>query len=291
MRSPVIRIIAACLALLTVSTIARSQSFSTFQLSGRADRLAMGDLSFLRPELGTQRVEAEVNYGRWLPGIMTCSMLQAGAFVSTGDNFGIRLDYRNNFFPEFSGFDDDGNPYDSGKTSEQRILAGVSFAVGEGLQFDLNGKYLIGVLAGEKGFAVAGDLAFRYSRGAWTFGIKGSDIGSKYSFGESAWSLPARVEAGGSYGLVFAERHGLTLGADAGYIFPQGYRAFTAAAGAEYSFNRMIFARAGYRYATSVAPRFASFGLGLTLKGFSLDATLLLLPTGHAWTAGLRFSL
>ena len=72
-----------------------------------------------------------------------------------------------------------------------------------------------------------------------------------------------RLLAGGSYNLDLAENQGLLIGADLGYILPQEYKAFTAAIGAEYNFNKMVFARTGYHFSSAVAPRFASFGLGL----------------------------
>lgn len=68
-------------------------------------------------------------------------------------------------------------------------------------------------------------------------------------------------------------------------------KAFTAAAGAEYSFNQLVFARAGYHFSSAVAPRFASFGLGFAFKGIGLDAAYLLGQTANAWTLTLRVAL
>ena len=146
-------------------------------------------------------------------------------------------------------------------------------------------------LAGQNATAFAGDIAFNYLKDGLTLGVKAADLGTKYSFGSTAYSLPMRVVAGGSYRLAPTEQHAVTFGADLGYILPQEYKAFTAAIGTEYAFNQMIFARAGYHFSSAVAPRFASFGLGFAFHGIGLDAAYLLGPSGNAWTAGLRVTL
>ena len=145
-------------------------------------------------------------------------------------------------------------------------------------------------LAESKASAFAGDVAVNYAKDDLTLGIKAADLGTKYSFGATAYSLPMRVLAGGSYRLAPAGKHALTLGADLGYILPQEYRAFTAAVGAEYAFNQLVFARAGYHYSSAVAPAFASFGLGFAFKGIGLDAAYLLGRTS-AWTLSLKVAL
>ena len=146
-------------------------------------------------------------------------------------------------------------------------------------------------IVGNKASAFAGDVAFNYVKDGLTVGLKGADIGMKYKFGDTPYALPMRVMAGGSYRIAPGEKHAVTLAADLGYILPKEYGAFTAALGTEYTFNQMIYARAGYHFSSAVAPRFASFGLGFAFKGIGLDAAYLLGPSGNAWTAGLHFTL
>ena len=72
------RILLTCLVALMTLMTAKAQSFSSFILSGKAPTLAMGDVSFLAPELTVNKVDAAVSYGQWKPGSMAYSALQAG---------------------------------------------------------------------------------------------------------------------------------------------------------------------------------------------------------------------
>ena len=275
---------------LSVAPVLRAQSFSSFILSGKADELAAGDLSFRTPDLALHKMKAELSFGKWAPQQLNYSALQAGVFMAVSPKLGFRLDYRNNLFPAFAQIDENGNESGTFKPGEQRILLGASLRVGESLYIDVNGKYLSTSLAGSKASAFAGDVAVNYVKDNLTVGIKGADIGSSYTLESTAYSLPMRVLAGASYRLAPAEGHRILLGADLGYILPSEYKAFTAAAGAEYAFNEMILVRAGYHFSSVVAPRFASFGLGFCFKGFGLDAAYLLGQEAGAWTVTLRYA-
>lgn len=287
------RFLISCIltAAVAASSVANAQSFSSFILSGRADRLAMGDIAFGTPDLAAHQVDVALSFGKWAPQQLNYSALQAGGFLALGERFGVRLDYRNNLFPEFVQIDQNGNEKGTFKPVEQRILAGVSLRLTDNIFIDVNGKYMMADLAESKASAFAGDIAFSYAKDGMTLGVKAADLGTKYSFVKTASSLPMRVMAGGSYCLSPADRHTLTLGADLGYILPQEYKAFTAAVGAEYAFNQLVFARAGYHFSSAVAPRFASFGLGLNIKGIGLDAAYLLGQASNAWTLSLRVAL
>lgn len=284
-------LISCILTLVLAATAVNAQSFSSFILSGRADNLAMGDISFRTPDLAAHRVDAAVSFGKWAPQQLNFSALQAGGFLALSEGFGLRLDYRTNLFPEFTQIDVNGNEKGTFKPSEQRILLGASLKLGDNLFIDVNGKYFSTDLAGKNASAFGGDVAFHYVKDGLTLGLKGADLGTKYSFGENAYALPMRVLAGGSYCMAPADKHAITLAADMGYILPKEYKAFTAAVGAEYAFNQMIFARAGYHFSSAVAPRFASFGLGLAFKGIGLDAAYLLGQAANAWTVGLHVAL
>ena len=282
-------LLTALLAFVTFS--ASAQSFSSFILSGKAGELAAGDLSFRTPELAAHSIQADVSFGSWTPGSLSYFVLQAGGFLPVNDRIGVRVDYRNNLFSAFDRVDENGNVKGTVKPGEQRILAGVSLHLAEFYYIDVNAKYLSTTLDESKATAFAGDIGASYHKDALTVGLKLADLGTKYDFGSTAYSLPMRLLAGGSYRIAPAEKHAVMVGADLGYILPQGYKAFTAAAGVEYTFNRMVMARAGYHYSSAAAPQFASFGLGFALKGISLDAAYLLGSGGNAWTVGVHAAL
>lgn len=279
--------------MLLVPAAAKSQSFNPFILSGRADRLATGDLSFLTPDLQAGSVDAALSYGRWLPGEMPYGALQASGFLALRDGFGIRFDYRSNAFSAFEAFDGQGNSSGQVRPTEMRFLAGVSFRLNEHLFVDVNGKYLSAAVSALSlhAKAFAGDLAVSYANGGLTLGLKAADLGTKYDYGKTAWPLPARILAGGSYGMEVADGHTVTAGADLGYIFPKAYSSFTATAGVQYAWKQLFFARAGYHHSSAIAPRFAAFGAGVLFHGVGLDGAWLTGPAGNAWTVTVKVCL
>ena len=289
-------LLAAVLMILSATPTAKAQTFNPFILSGRADRLAVGDLSFLTPELKERRVEAAVSYGRWLPDDLSYGALQAGVFFAANERFGLRMDFRDNRFAAFDAIDGQGNVSGTIQPSEQRLLAGISVLAAEALYLDINAKYLSASMGSsardETARAFAGDIAVRYAKDGLTLGLKGADLGSSYRFGSNGASpLPACILAGGSYCLTIADKHAVTAGADLGYILPKAYGAFTAAVGAAYAFDRMLYARAGFQYSSAVAPRYAAFGAGSLVKGVGIDAAWIIGPAADAWTVGLKFAL
>ena len=55
-------LISCILTLILAATAVNAQSFSSFILSGRADNLAMGDITFRTPDLAAHRVDAAVSF-------------------------------------------------------------------------------------------------------------------------------------------------------------------------------------------------------------------------------------
>lgn len=290
-RKRIAHILLAGLITLAAFPAVHAQSFSSFILSGKASDLATGDLAFRTPDLAQSKMRAEISFGKWMPRQLDYSAFQAGTFLALGTHFGIRLDYRNNLFEAFEVINKNGNVKGSVRPSEQRILAGISLRLADNLLIDVNGKYLMADLDDNKATAFAGDVAVSYVKDRLTIGLKGADIGSKYDFGASGYSLPMRVLAGASYCLAPDEKQTVTLGADLGYILPQDYQAFTASVGGEYAFRQLFFARAGYHFSSAVAPRFAAFGLGVAFKGIGLDAACLIGRGTYAWTISLKVNL
>ena len=133
-------------------------------------------------------------------------------------------------------------------------------------------KYLGNTLAeGQSYSAVSSDIFLMSEFSSFRAAIGVSSLGSKVrsASGES-FSLPASATLGLGYGDVFGQRHGVEVLVDADCYFSG---AFSAAAGASYTYNDMVSVRAGYRYGgDSVIPSFASVGAGVKLFGVRLDA-------------------
>ena len=101
------------------------------------------------------------------------------------------------------------------------------------------------------------------------------NLGGKVAVGKNAttkFPIPSSIALGLGWNHCFAECHNLEILADADYYF---HNEFSAALGAEYSWNRMVALRAGYHYGKLV-PSHASLGAGFSFKGFNLDFSYLI---------------
>ncbi len=123
-----------------------------------------------------------------------------------------------------------------------------------------------------KGSAFCGDVWVRYGGSGWSASVEGRNLGGKINYGGGDYALPALAAVCGDWSPL----HGLTLAAEADYLFSG---AFMAGAGAEYCFADIAYARAGFHYgdASGALPTFASLGLGARYAGAFLDAGVLLL--------------
>ena len=105
-----------------------------------------------------------------------------------------------------------------------------------------------------------------------------------------SFSLPASATIGADWVRQFSDSHGLRLAVDVDCLFSGNV---TAAAGAQYSFKNMLFARAGYHFGTkeAVLPSFATVGLGVRFFGVSLDFAYLTGNDviGNSMTFGLGY--
>lgn len=114
------------------------------------------------------------------------------------------------------------------------------------------------------------DMEFDY-----VVGIKGMNMGPKIDYGKkySSANLPASFGGGGEIGMEFATVHRVSLAGGMQYFYlPKKAKAFSANIGGEYSFGKMIFARAGYNYQEHDMSHFA-FGAGVAYKMLRLDGS------------------
>lgn len=224
-----------------------------------------------------KKMDLTASYLSWMPSASNKSMgMNLGAALKLGRRVGLSLAGNYNMGSAYEIVDDYGNRNGSFKTSSMNFGLGFGVKIIDCLGIGANVRYMSESLAADyKPWAVAADayLMFRMKGFAATAGV--SQLGSKVkdSAGKE-FALPASARLGLGYSNTFGSKHFVEALLDADYFFSG---AFSAAAGAQYGFNDMVFVRAGYRYGAKTAiPSYASVGLGVKFFGVKLDFAYLL---------------
>jgi hypothetical protein len=185
--------------------------------------------------------------------------------LSTGV-LGAEVFYMN--FGSFANVDDFGNSL-SGSVSPFTLAAFLAYGIG------LNENFSAGVSAkvitqsqgsiSKTGFA--GDIGLMYKTGIFSAGLAARNFG-----GGAGSPLPSDVRLGLAVSPVIVSSHKLILAADASYIFGD---AFYAGAGAEYTIEKVVSLRAGYKYRTGGTNLQGlagiTAGLGAKIGGIGFD--------------------
>lgn len=182
---------------------------------------------------------------------------------------------------------------------ELQAGVGVGFRILPILSLGANVNYVFSDIGGtKKGGAVAADFGALLDLKFLRVGLTASNIGSKLDYGgTSAWSLPANAKLGvGTVQDLGADKkHSIVVNLEGGITFEE--TAFFAGLGAQYCYNNLLRVAAGYRYAPENKPvigSYASVGVGVLLKGISIDATYLIgtskdSPLGNTFSVGLGY--
>ena len=178
-----------------------------------------------------------------------------------------------------------GAEIDGIKSSDMAFGAGAAFAITRNISIGLSGRYLTSSIGEDVSYsAFNADIMMgaRFDDFNAGFGIRG--LGSKVADSP----LPCSLSADLGYRLGFAVKNAVDFKLAADYYF---CNALAFGAGAQYSWNEMVFARVGY-HKGAVLPDFLSMGCGFAVKGFALDFTYLLSsPTiGSSAMLGIGFS-
>ncbi len=241
-----------------------------------------------------RKMDFGASYQSWAPDRANNANMALGASFKLGKRFGLSLaGVMQNSNEGYTIIDASGNAGGTFKPSTVSAALGFGVRLMDALAAGDNLRYASQKLTEDDSYsALCADLfvtyrvsGFNVAAGATSLGggVEGAD-GKRYS-------LPSSARVGLDWAKGLAEVHSLRLDADFDYFFCGD---ITVAAGVQYSFKDMFFARAGYHYGaeTAVLPSFATAGLGVKLAGVELNMAYLFAsePLGGTMTFGLGYS-
>ena len=209
-------------------------------------------------------------------------------------NFGGGAAFRfGDFAVALAGVYDKCEPFAGYNPSDLLLSLGASYNILDVVSVGLNARYASQNLAQNaklSGFSADLSIIGRIMDGL-TAGFTVGNIGPKVKGSVDSYGQPAYARLGVAWNKTLAEKHGLELLLDGEYNFGS---AAAVSVGAEYNFNRLVYARVGYRYAGEKAliPSHLGAGIGLQFKGFRLDASYLTASEilGNTINVGLGYS-
>ena len=213
----------------------------------------------------------------WQPKLTHSSTINAAGYTK-GESFGFLFGFSYNNLDEISRVNELGNIEDNFKPKELQASLGAAYKINASLSAGLSARYIYSDMGGEKAAsAFAGDLSVLFEQADLRLLAGISNIGTKINYGNDAYALPTRIFGGGAYQLNIAAKQDVLFAADIAYQLTPSYSGLIAGLGAEYAFNKMIFARGGYHFESKkVGAAHATAGVGVNFAGFKLDFAYLI---------------
>ena len=263
-----------------------SEALPFMQLDFQPASLAMGSShvhSAATLPLGASPLDAGVAFETYMPAISATNYISGGV-AGLLDKIGLSLG-----FTRGSGEPVTGEQF---TPSEVLINVGASYAVLDWLAAGVNVKFAKEqLLSNYSNSAFAADMFVAGKVSEFDFAAGLSSVGQKVaSSSTGSFSLPSAATVGCGY--VYSEDIlSICARAKADYYFSG---AVAAGFGAEFCYSGTALVRAGYHYGgDSIIPSFASAGLGVRFREFTLDAAYLfasdILANSFAISAGVRF--
>lgn len=265
-----------------------SMAGSAFMSAGNMAWAANGNAAMI--PFSRERMSVEAGYMLYNPA--KTNYINAGFAYNIKNKVGITAGISYGFDPAFDIYSESGKVSGSFTPGQLMAGAGASWRFVEFMSAGVNLRYAMQTLMkGHSLSAFAADVVLMGRIGDFSVSAGAMNVGTPVKASDgTAYGIPSSAKVAVMYDTVFASQHGLQVNADTDYYFSN---AFTAAAGAQYGWNDMVFVRAGYRYSTAacVIPSFASVGLGFKFKGIRLDMAYLISGTiANTINVGLGYS-
>lgn len=232
-----------------------------------------------------KKINVAASYLRWKAS--EGSAIGAGASLNMDGRMAFSLSFSRMGGKAYTEYDGLGKVMDEFTPSDMQLSLGAAYAFGN-ISAGAAVHYLRSSASTDNSqSAICADItglahfdSFNLAAGIKNLGGKVKDS----SGGEFA--LPGHFFAAGEYCYALSPSALVKADADLSYFFKGG---FSAAAGLEFSFRDMLFARGGYHLGNDVLPSFAAMGAGVKFAGIALDFAYLLSssPVGGSIQAGL----
>ena len=260
--------------------------------NGTAAWSAFSNASILPFYEGTMDMAAGLQL--WAPGTSKSTNIGIGTAVKFTRRIAFSVGYTMNSGQSYDLLDYNGQVSGKFSPKDHVIALGAGFGLGESFGVGVNLRYAMQKLSAEDSFGgVSGDVFvayqfnpdFRVTAGVSTLGTAITANNRK------KFSQPANAKLAVDWGTRFAEVHSLHLMADGEYYFSGN---FGVAAGLQFSWNDMVFVRAGYRFASEycVIPSHLALGIGAKFFGVHVDVSYLTASKalGNTLNIGLGYS-
>ncbi|MBQ0145443.1 MAG: PorV/PorQ family protein [Bacteroidales bacterium] len=240
-----------------------------------------------------EKVGAGVSFQGWAPNGEKMTNIALGSAFRIGENLGLSVGGAYLGGEPYDVYDATGTMKGTDKSSDMVFNAGIGYRIVDFLSVGVNARYASESLSASDSYSAFGAdvfVAAHFSDLSVAAGV--SSIGSSVTSASGAsFSLPTSATLGIDYSKTFAEVHGIEVAPEADYFFSGN---LTAALGAQYSFNDMVFVRGGYHFGTEGAalPSFMTVGLGAKFVGINIDFAYLTGNEliGNTLTVGLGYS-
>ncbi len=238
-------------------------------------------------------LDASAAFQYWTPALSSQAHVSAGVAYKPMDRLGVAVGYTLENLSAYEVMEEPGAVSGTFYPKNHVFALGAGYGFGAHLSAGVNFRYARQIPApGAVSAGVSADLFV-----AWQFrpGLRVSagvsTLGPALVSGGQSYRQPSSFTVAGSWSAPLGQQHSLDLLADADLFFAG---TFSAALGAQYAWNKLLYARAGYRYATAggVIPSHLALGAGVRYRGFRLDASLLTASPalGGSFLLGIGYS-
>jgi len=241
-----------------------------------------------------QNTEVAVSLLSWQPQFSGSSVINASGYTKH-KNVGIAAGIRYNILDAIERTDDQGSVIGPYTPMEYAAEVGFGYKINSAISVGATLRYISSDLGGEeKASALASDISILYEYQKLNVGLGYSNVGTKINYGNSAYSLPARIHSGAAYRFLDKKEHNLIGVADVSYQLTPNYKGVLAGFGAEYTYNKLVSLRTGYRFESElVGMPYGTIGCGLHLFGLTLDFAYVLAakndPTRQTMLVSLKW--
>lgn len=251
------------------------------------------------PALGEEKFQAGAVYSMWQPSVTSNNVFAVAGYGRVAKFMTVSAGFKYFGYRPYDITGADGIVTGSFAPVEMQATVGLAFRILPVLSLGANVSYVHSDIGGpEKGQAVSADFGALLDLEFIRVGLTAANLGSKISYGYSAYALPANLKLGVGTLQKLGEsgRHAVAVNLEGGLTMEK--TSFFAGIGAQYEYNDIFRVSAGYHYGDAEMQfigSYASVGVGVKLIGISLNAAYLIAADsqsqlGNTFSIGIGYS-